>query len=231
MQDLKKYRNILVLAAHPDDETIGCGGSIKKWSSLGSKVNVVFMTDGATGIDQQHSVNQHNVRSIRMDEATEASLLLGINKIKSLEIECQNIQNSKDTFHKVIKEIRNFKPDLVITHYKNDKHRDHRTTSEIVKEACWKANENIHPELGRCHKIKDLWAFEITDLLPRIDIAVDTTETHKHKVRAMKVYNSQKNVIEGILGHIDGLSKVRGYSIGKKHAEGFMRLYDVPIIN
>ena len=84
---IKPFKKILIFAAHQDDETIGCGGSIKKWSSLGSKVNVVFMTDGATGIDQQHSVNQHNVRSIRMDEATEASLLLGINKIKSLEIE------------------------------------------------------------------------------------------------------------------------------------------------
>ena len=44
-----QHKNILIFAAHQDDETIGCGASIKKWTDAGSDVEVVFMTDGATG--------------------------------------------------------------------------------------------------------------------------------------------------------------------------------------
>ena len=101
--------------------------------------------------------------------------------------------------------------------------------SEIVKEACWKSSEDIHKELGECHKVGDLWAFEITDLLPKIDVVIDIDETIDDKIAAMEVYLSQKNVIKGILSHILGLSRVRGYMIGKSHGEGFMRLSHTPL--
>ena len=49
---IQDINNILIIAAHQDDETIGCGGSIKKWHLENKTINLVLFTDGSTGIDQ-----------------------------------------------------------------------------------------------------------------------------------------------------------------------------------
>ena len=225
---MKFPNKILIFAAHQDDETIGCGGTIKKWSAAGSIVEVVFMTDGSTGIDQSGKFDNDIVLT-RQEEAKQAAEILGVSKIHNLNLECQNIKNSKENFHKVISLIREIRPDLVITHHAKDKHRDHRKTAKIVLEACWKSSENIHKELGEVHKIDDVWSYEITDPLPKIDFVVDISETYCKKIEAMKIYSSQENVVNGIFSFLDGLSKVRGYSINKKRGEGFMRVSHMPM--
>ena len=50
--------SVLVIAAHQDDETIGCGGMIRKWADLGTRVGVIFVTSGNTGIDQTGGTTQ-----------------------------------------------------------------------------------------------------------------------------------------------------------------------------
>ena len=72
---------VLVFAAHQDDETIGCGGTIKKWTSQGSEVHVCYMTDGSTGVEQ--GTDGQAIVATRMREAQEAASILGIKKIHS----------------------------------------------------------------------------------------------------------------------------------------------------
>lgn len=220
-------KKILVFAAHQDDETIGCGASIKKWSDLGNEVHVCFVTDGATGKEQGKEFG--DIVSTRMQEAKKAADILGVSEISSLSIECQKVSNRKTNFHKVIKVIREVKPDIVITHNKVCKHRDHKRISEIVEESCWKAQENILEELGETHRVQDLWTFEILDPHPNPDIVVDVTETYDTKIKAMDVYFSQHGILDGIYSYMDGLSKVRGYSIGVKRGEAFTRIGRMPI--
>ena len=224
-----QHKNILIFAAHQDDETIGCGASIRKWVNSGSNVEVVFITDGSTGVDHAGDYTNDNIITTRQYEAHLAAQVLGIKDIHNLYVECQKVEYSKDLFHKVIKIIREIKPDLIITHAEHDKHRDHRNTSQIVREACWKASESILPELGSVHKVKDLWAFEITDILPEVDFVVDVTETFEFKMKAMSFYNSQHEVICGINEYMDGLSKVRGYEISKARGEAFKRISVFPL--
>jgi LmbE family N-acetylglucosaminyl deacetylase len=220
---------ILVFAAHQDDETIGCGASLKKWSSAGAQIRVVFMTNGNTGVDQTNNYNCENITQTRMQEALAVSKILDISEISTLDIPCQSVTNDQSTFHKIVKEIREFKPNLVLTHAQHDKHRDHYRTFQIVKEACWKAQEDIHAELGEVWRIHDLWAFEISDLLERVDFVVDISNTYKFKEHAFKKYFSQQKIVSGLLEHMEGLAKVRGYSIGKKYGEAFMRISPFPI--
>tara|TARA_R100001082_G_scaffold109286_1_gene86152 strand:- start:3701 stop:4393 length:693 start_codon:yes stop_codon:yes gene_type:complete len=222
-------KKVMAFVAHPDDETIGCGGTIKKWSNAGTEVCVVFMTNGKTGVDQKRSYETVIVDQ-RKSEAKKAGTILGVSSLVHLDLPCQNIQNNQETFQKVIKLIRQYSPDCVITHGPNDKHRDHTATYQIVKEACWKASENIHPELGKRHYVKCALAFEVINLLPRVDFVVDTSETHQYKNLALNVYleQSQKNVIHGINRHVDGLSMTRGYMIDKDNGEGFMILDSRP---
>ena len=222
--------SVLIIAAHQDDETIGCAGTIKKWSALGTRVNVIFVTSGNTGIDHSGEYSSKNIVSVRDAEAQKAKEILGIASVQCLGEGTQCVGNTQELFHEIISSIRFYRPELVITHAPNDKHRDHRAVSDVVKEACWKANEMIHPELGVVHKIKDLWAMEILDLLPRVDYIVDITQTYESKVEAMRAYTSQQEIISGIFDHIDGMAKVRGYASGCKYGEAFMRLSSVPVV-
>ena len=97
-------KKILVILAHQDDETIGCGGSIKKWSSQGADIEVCFMTNGSTGVEQ--GKDSANIVEDRMLEAREAAAILGVKKLSCLGLPCQQIVNKKANFHKVIKKIR-----------------------------------------------------------------------------------------------------------------------------
>ncbi len=220
-------KKVLIFAAHQDDETIGCAGTIRKWSFAGSEIDVCFMTDGATGLEQ--GTDDGNLEATRDAEALRVAMILGISKVHNLRLPCQRISNKQANFHKVIAKIREVKPDLVITHNPVCKHRDHKRTSALVEEACWKASENILEELGETHNVKDLWSFEILDPHPNPDIVVDITDTYEWKEAAMAEYCSQLGILNKIMSFIDGLTRVRGYSIGVERGEGFTRMGRVPV--
>jgi LmbE family N-acetylglucosaminyl deacetylase len=228
MQEMMETpKRVLIFAAHHDDETIGCGGTVRKWADKGCQVHVCFMTNGDTGVEQ--SANADNIVETRINESKKAAKILGIQHLYNLGIPCQKVVNKQSIFHKVIQKIREVKPDLVMTHNSICKHRDHKRTSAIVEEACWKASENILEELGEIHTIKDLWSFEITDPHSNPDFVVDITDTYEWKWLAMNEYFSQSGILGGIMEYIDGLSKVRGYSIGAERGESFTRIGKIPV--
>ncbi len=221
-------KRVLVFVAHQDDETIGCGGTLAKWSNEGAKVHVCFMTDGATGYEQGSGLKS-DITSIRMKEATYACHLLGVKEISTLGLPCQEIKNDKQTFHKVIQKIRQFRPNVVITHSDICKHRDHRVTSSIVEESCWKSTENILEDLGKPHAVDLVLQCEILDPLDNPDFIVDISKEYITKREAMSIYTSQRGVIPGIEQYLNGISLVRGYSVGPdKRAEAFKRLGRLP---
>jgi LmbE family N-acetylglucosaminyl deacetylase len=214
---------VLIFAAHHDDETISCAGTIKKLSDLGSKITVVFGTDGATGIDHTGKYEKSSIASTRVLESKRVAKLLGINKTIDWSEPCQHFENSKTNLHKAMALIRKVRPDLVLTHSEHEKHRDHKNMSNLIKESCWKASEDIMPELGKHFRVPDLWAFEVVDPLDKVDFCVDISKQIKIKIEAMNIYESQINVVSGINQYITGLAMTRGYSIGSKYAEAFKK--------
>ena len=225
-----KDKRILVIVAHQDDETIGCGGTLAKWSSEGANIKVCFMTDGATGFSSNSGLKA-KIKEIRFDEANEACKALGIKSVHSLGIPCQEVSNTTRNFHMVIKLIRDFRPEIVISHNKLCKHRDHKQTAEIVREACWKSEEDLLESLGKVHKVKMLLQCEILDPIISPDFIVDITDFYNDKENALEKYKSQEKIIPGINNYINGLSYVRGYSIGAgKRGEAFLISNDIPIV-
>jgi len=223
---------IMVIVAHQDDETIGCGGTLHKWASLGSNVDITFVTDGKTGIDQRDLFDSNSIKSVRMQEAAKASeILIGVNNIYTMGEECQQVSyDSQQIFHKIISRIRKCKPSIILTHSPQDKHRDHIAISRLVIEAAWKANENIHSELGPMHRVDDVWGIEILDLHDSPDFVVELSDKdYRAKVDAMDVYLSQEQVVSGIGRSIEGLAMVRGYEIGCDYGEAFKRISKVPV--
>ena len=229
MFDLKKFKKILVFAAHPDDETISCGGTISKLSSLGADICVIFATKGDTGIDHTNK-HKNDIVNIRIREAENACKILGVQKIVHMNYSCQCLENNAATMRKVLKIIRREMPDLILTHSKNEKHKDHQALSDIIKQAAWKASEDIMPDLGDTHHSLDVWAFECVDVLNEPDYLIDITGHLDKKLSAIACYASQVNIIPGIVKHIEGLASVRGCQSGTDHAEAFKRISLCPVI-
>ena len=225
---LNNIKNVLIFAAHHDDETIGCAGTIKKLSEMGCKITVVFATDGATGIDHTR-IYEKKIVSTREKESEKVKNLLGVSKTLNWRVPCQQLTYTQKLMQKALRTIRIEKPDLIITHSVIEKHSDHQSLSKIVTQAAWKASEDILPNLGETHKVQDVWCYEVVDVLGKIDYCVDITDQFKFKIQAMKLYSSQENVVTGILSFIEGLAMIRGYSIGVKYAEAFKRIAIQPV--
>jgi LmbE family N-acetylglucosaminyl deacetylase len=149
--------------------------------------------------------------------------------VSTLGIPCQEVDNNQETFHKVIEKIRQVKPDIVITHSGVCKHRDHRATSELVWESCWKSSENILEDLGPPHSVGLVLECEILDSFENPDYIVDITDHYDTKCAAMAIYLSQGGIIPGVEQYLDGITLVRGYIIGPgRRAEAFKRLGKLP---
>ena len=98
-----------------------------------------------------------------------------------------------------------------------------------MKEAAWKASENILEELGPTHVTNCVWSCEILDPLDRVDFCVDISETYLHKMAAMDKYNTQVGILGAIGDYLDGITKVRGYAVGCSRAESYKMIGNKPI--
>lgn len=220
------FKRILVFAAHSDDEIIGPGGTIAKFAGQKSLVNLVVFTSGDTAYT---NINEKNkITAIRKDENKQSCRILGIRNKIDLNLPCQGLVNNRELYQKCVGIIRDFKPDLILTHYGRDKHRDHRVVSEVTEEARWKASENVLADLGKPWYCDHLFFYEICELFTSPSIVIDITKTYRKKIEAMKSQKSQLKVLPGMLDYLEGLAKTRGYLCGKKYAECFLRSNFIP---
>ena len=219
----KDIKRVLVFAAHHDDEVIGCAGTIKKMTENNVEVHVVFATDGSTGVDHTRKYEK-KIRSERIDESKKVATFLGVSSTLDWKEKCQDLKYSSLLMQRAVKSIRTIKPDIIITHSAFEKHIDHQELSKIVTQAAWKASEDILPSLGRPFRVQNVWAYEVVDILPRVDYSIDITDQFDKKIEAMNIYESQHNVVLGINKFMNGLTLARGYDIGVKRAEAFMNI-------
>ena len=125
---------ILVIAAHPDDEVLGCGATMSKWAKEGNKIDIIIMAEGLTiEINQEITKKIKKLQNLK-NHAIKSSRILGVNSINFCDFP-DNRMDSIDLLD-VIKAIENyilkFKPNILITHSNSDLNIDHR----IIHEAC-----------------------------------------------------------------------------------------------
>ena len=126
---------ILVVAAHADDEVLGCGGTLARAVEQGSEVKVIFMTDG---VGARNADNMDKKIEMRKHAAVMACQILGVHDIEFFDFP----DNSMDriTRLKVVqvieKVIGSFKPSVVLTHHGGDVNIDHRRVHDAVIIAC-----------------------------------------------------------------------------------------------
>jgi len=124
---------ILAFGAHPDDCDVKVGGLAVKYARLGHHVKFVSLTNGDTG---HHEMGGAPLARRRYAEAQRAAAVVGI-EYQVLDIHNGQLVPSLENRWLVVRIIREFHPDLVITHRPNDYHPDHRYTSQLVQDAAY----------------------------------------------------------------------------------------------
>lgn len=215
------WKRVLVFAAHPDDEIIGCGGTIARLSAMGRQVFVVTFCAGETGYSTPELKDK--IAEIRRAEAEACDRVLGITERVILGKPTQGVVNDRETYQQCVRLIRYYRPDVIFTHWREDKHRDHRAICDITDEARWKAYENVLADFGEPWYTPELYYYEVLELFPHPSLLIDITDTFPKKLEAMQTQQSQFAVLPGVLEYIEGLAKVRGYARGTRYAEAFLR--------
>ena len=121
--------DILAFGAHPDDVELSCGGTIYKEIQNGKTVGIIDMTKGELGT--RGSV------AIRKEEAAHAAELLGVSFRENLNFSDGFIVNDKAHQLEVIKQIRQYQPEIVLCNAIDDRHIDHGKASKLVSDACF----------------------------------------------------------------------------------------------
>ena len=213
---------VVVFAAHPDDDILGCGGTIAKLTQEGSKVHIVFLADGESSRDDITDIN--SLIQQRKQDAKKALKILGCDSIEFLDFP-DNRLDSLDLLD-VVKKIEGFidayKPYTIFTHYAHDLNIDHQITHNAVVTAC-------RPQPGHC--VKELLFFEVPSstewnlskaFMP--NYFVDISSTLSLKIDALNAYKNEMKSFPHprSIKAIESLSYYRGASSGCKAAEAFI---------
>ena len=124
---------ILVIGAHPDDCDIKAGGIAIKYASLGHHVRFVSVTNGDAG---HHEMGGIQLARRRRAEAESAGAMAGI-EYHVMDNHDGELEPTLENRKKVIRMIRSYTPDLILTHRPNDYHPDHRYTSILVQDSAY----------------------------------------------------------------------------------------------
>ncbi len=202
-------RRTLVLAPHPDDETIGCGGSVLYHVMAGDPVKIVFLTNGAKG-DTTGRSGKGTYVQLRQTEATHACRCLGVSDMEFWQYEDRGLADAEDALERLIDLLVRFRPELVYLPSPLEFHPDHRATAFLFKSA-------LHHQPCAC----DAAFYEISQPLI-VNTLVDITSVRDRKQKALQVYESQlaeKNYEDICMA----LNRFRSLTLSDTitHAEGF----------
>mgnify|MGYP001213661646 FL=1 len=216
-------KKILVLAPHADDEILGCGGTIDKYSKLGSKVYVSILTNANIGAEELFSKNL--IKKIR-NEALQANELLNVKNLNFSELPAPRLDQYPiyKISNLIQKKIKKFKPDTVFIPSEKDIHTDHKIINQAALVALRPINE---------HKVKLILAYETLSETHWMNTNSNTfspnhferlnSKNIKQKKKSFSRYKSQlkKFPHPRSLKGIDILANFRGMQICSEYAEAF----------
>jgi len=171
--------NVLVIAPHPDDESIGCGGTICLHADRGDRVAAVFLTSGEMGLTD---LSEGDARRTRERESEDAAGILGISSVTFLRRPDQHLE--QDTLHaaQALKPIlEREKPEIIYLTHERDFHRDHRASVSIVQTAVRASGIATPALLG----------YEVLTPLTEFDRAEDISAVIRRKLKAVCAHRSQ----------------------------------------
>jgi len=220
--------DLLIVMAHPDDAELCCSGTILSCIDNGLSVGMIDLTRGELGT--------RGSAKIRIQEAKNAAKVLGVKFRYNLELRDGFISDDEESILKVVKIIREFKPKIIITNSKTDRHPDHESAAILVKKACFlsgllKINTKKDNIIQESWRPKSLF-YSIQNNYVEPHFIIDVSKYFETKIDAINCFKSQfydpkskesDSFIstKEFMDFIKSRSIEMGHSIGVKHGEGF----------
>lgn len=223
---LSDVRRVLVVAAHPDDEVLGCGGTIARLSAQGCEVVTVIAAEGSTARHRTRDSQSVLAELSHLRAASvEAGKILGCSDVRHLGFPDNRMDGSEllDVVKAVETVVDDVKPELVVCHWGGDLNVDHQTVQQAVVTAC-------RPLPGASVRAVLEWeTASATEWSPR-DAAfgpnffVDITETLGAKIDALRQYHSEMREFPHARSYqaLEALAHLRGSQVGVRAAEAFV---------
>lgn len=221
---MKEKLDILAFGAHPDDVELGCSGTILKHLKNGLKIGIIDLTRGELGT--------RGTVETRNQETINSTKVLGVQLRENMDFKDGFFENNEENKIELIKKIREYRPETVLTNAPTDRHPDHGRSSDLTIDACFLSG------LEKIETGQDVWRpkhiyhyIQFNTILP--DFVVDITEQMDKKLESVlcyktQFYNPESKESETIISSEDFLESVkyRARDLGRqsdcKYAEGFV---------
>ena len=227
---VKFSRQVIVVAAHPDDEVLGCGGTIARHADSGDQVHVLIVAEGSTSRQQKRDRSQVGDELSALAKAAQAAgSILGAASVELLDLPDNRLDSLDrlDLIKRIEECVERHQPECVYVHHAGDVNVDHRRLHEAVVTAC-------RPTPG--HVVKSLLSFEVassTEWQPpgsapafQPNWFVDISAQWERKKEALSTYLSEMRDWPHArsLKAVEHLARWRGAQVGVEAAEAFCLL-------
>jgi len=219
--------NICVIAAHPDDETLGCGGTLLKHRANGDPISWVIMT----AIDEKNGWEKAKVEE-RRQEIQEVKQQYGFDKTFALDFPTTKLDTIPMSIliQKMAGIIQEIKPEIIYLPNRSDIHTDH----QITFQAAYSCTKNFrYPFIKRVLMYETLSETEFSPAVASDafvpNVFIDITDNFARKIEIMKIYGSEvmPEPFPRSLRTLEALALFRGSMAGVRYAESFMLLKEI----
>ena len=217
---MKNKKRVLVVAPHPDDETLGVGGTIAKYSAQGDEVFVLMVSGHLPPIYSRKAYEE------TVSEAYLAFSVLGVKKSEFLEIPATMIgdQPLHEVNARISKVVNDFNPHIVLCPYP-DRHIDHRLVFDSVMVATRPVGVGKDIEIVAAYETLSETHWNAPHIEPNFtpNWVVDISDHISEKLNALECYKSQISEFPGprSIEAVEALAKFRGTQAGFGYGEGF----------
>lgn len=224
--------NVLVIAAHPDDEVLGCGGTIARLAAEGAKVSIVILAQGLTSRPDFDPKNDVRALELHHERARLAGSLLGANDVRVLGFADQKLDALPliEITQALEREIARVEPDTIFTHHGGDLNMDHVITFRATLTA-------TRPMAGGC--VRRIYAYEVASSTEwafhqfepgfKPSVFFDIEPTLEKKIEAMQVYESETRTFPHPRSPeaLRAMARRWGSTVGLQAVEAFALVRDI----
>jgi LmbE family N-acetylglucosaminyl deacetylase len=225
-----RIERVMVITAHPDDSEFGAGGTVAGFVKQGCEVAYCIVTNGNKG-SSDRTMTPERLATIRAEEQRNAARVLGVERVSFLGYPDGEVEDTRDLRRDVSREIRRFRPDLVIcqnpnrTYNLGASHRDHRTVGGVVLDCVYPlARDHLaFPELlpeFEPHKVREVYVMQWNE--PHV--VNDISDVIDLKLKALACHASQFKDFTAVEARVRQRSKELGAARGYAYAEAFDRI-------
>ena len=176
--------DLLAIMAHPDDAELLCGGALAKAAALGDRVGILDLTRGEVG--------SSGSGEIRAEEAVRSAKLLGLAVRRNAGLHDSGLINDDASRSIVVGLIRELRPSVIVTHWREGRHPDHRVAAQLAYDASFLSALKNYDAPGDAHRPdKVVHCLLFREDAPAPSFVVDITDHVETKMAALACFESQ----------------------------------------